>query len=302
MTWQFIWSRFSCTEISNGSLKVFGRFRLFIRLLFLCNSLIIVVVSYMSFENVSRFRFFHRILVKSTSIASTTAIMTEALMFGYISQGSVYSFFLYTLAYISLFQTIQSLERKLNLSESRLINQAKMAEFWTYRIAYIELRERTETMYGFVAFLFFGSTFVVTAGFTLSIALIVKQIVKAIPIFLLYVEFFAIPIFFTSFVVGNFVEFDHRFNVRLYEFLNNIDNRRQNQLNEAERRAFLNHLRLHMRVPVTVSEYTAILNYQLIFNQYVGLAGIRNWPEAAFELLSNDHIIRCHALSDCQKL
>lgn len=238
-------------------MKTVVQFRLFVQLFLLFNFLLPFAVFNLSYRDIARFHFLYRILERG-GIQQYSASWVDNVLFGYISQTVIYSYIFYMFAYISLYQIIQNLEHSLNLSKPHLVNEQKLISFWNHRMTYVELRERTQKIYGFIAFIFFASLFVVTVAYVLSISLAQVKVSNVIVFFVFYIDFFVVPTFLSSFVLGDYVDFDHRFNIKLYEFLNSIhiSNMERNQLkgfNEIQRRAFLNHLRLHLRVPITVS-------------------------------------------------
>lgn len=220
------------------------------------SSLNLFFLCYANYENLERYLFLHRFFEKA-SIGQYWANLVENILFAYISLYFINSFLLYVFAYVYLYQIIQNMKHKLNLSN---INEQKFVHFWKHRMTYFELRERCKKIFGFIAFFFFSSTFVVTTVFVLSLSLFSTTTFNLIVYFGFYAQFFAVPTFLGSFIIGDYVEYDHCFNVSLYVLLNEVNSSITdlNQMNDHKKRSFLNHLKLHIRVPVTVSNNSLI--------------------------------------------
>lgn len=169
-------------------MKTIRRFKFFVQSSMFLNIFILVLLFYKSYDDIDRYRFMNRFF-EEASIGQYSANWFENILFGYTSLFFVNSFFLYILAYIHLYQIVQNMKQKLNLSSPHLLNEQKLFHFWKHRMTYFELRKRTHKIYGLIALIFFSSTFGVTIAVVLTLTLFFVITPDLIMYFVFYIHF-----------------------------------------------------------------------------------------------------------------
>ena len=220
----------------------------------LINAAIFLFVLFSKHEEAQTFNFLKRTLIKF-DFTSEWINTLYVFLSGYISMTIVYSYMVYLSAYIGLYQTVVDLAESFHLSQNRLMSEKQFDHFWRQRLAYFDLRERTQKIYSIVSFIFYAALFAVTSAYILVAALLQVNTTRLVIFLALYLLYFAIPTFVSCFVLGNFVDFDERFNRNLFELFNETpssgnDFGRTGIVNE-KRQTYLNHLQMHMRFSIT---------------------------------------------------
>ena len=254
------------SELSIGNLKTILRFRFFFVIYIIFNCFMPLFASY---ERVASLNIFHRHLER-LGIEQSWSVLIDSFIATVVVYSILYAFVLYMYMYASLYQIIQNIEAKMDFSNSFPVDECQLICFWKLRTKFCDLRKRTQKTYGIIALIFFMAMFGIVVLYVLSITLARADPANVFVFFIIFANFFLLPTFLSCILIDNFVEFDECLNHKLHRLLNdvsfsNVDPNQFKVLSAAQRRLFLNQLRLHMRVPVTVGWQLFEIDRKLLF-------------------------------------
>jgi hypothetical protein len=217
----------------------------------LMNLLLLIAVFFSKFRDYNNYHFISKTLIEH-GIRPEWFNLVESFLFVFITESIIYSFMHYIRVYVFIFQAFQHLKRHFDLlMGTRHLSEKQFLGFWHRRLQLLELRRRTQDLYGLIAFIFFSSMFVVTSLYILSLTIL--RPANMFMFIVLYVVYFAVPTMLSTQVLGNLTEADELLNFRLFDFLNDLPMHLEHQAswNESHRKSYLNHVRAYSRIPIT---------------------------------------------------
>ena len=244
------------------SLHLIDRFQTFFVVFFASNLAILCVVVHVGKEVNSRLLPLYNLL-SDIGHQRDWIKTVDSLMLCYFAQGTLYTYVLYIYVYAQLYQIMDNMSQEFDLTKPYFIKKTHFEHFWKQRLEYIEVRKEAQQLFGTIALLYFVILFISSVFNILFFVLVNANLNNVLFLLIPYVSAFAIPALLSAFLIGNYVDFDECFNRNLYQYLNenasllsNYD--RLSFLDQERRQAYLNHLRLYMRVPVTAFKFFEI--------------------------------------------